>query len=473
MAHNDGGNSLTLEKIQSMTSFVAIITSFLIAFSGSAINLAIPPISEEFHSSATLTGWIVNAFILVSAALSVPFGRVADLAGKKRILVPGILVFSLMSVAIVFSGSIETMIFLRALHGIGIAMIASTNVAILIDVFPPEKRGKVLGSSTAAVYIGLSVGPVMGGLLTHYLGWRSIFIFSAVLGFVVFFAALKNLPETGRERGEGRFDLPGNIMYVGMIACLMYGFSAFAESWAARSLMAAGAALALLFVFHERRAKSPIIEIRLFSRNAGYIFANLAALLNYGATFAVGYLLSIFLQVIKGYDTQAAGLILISQPLMMAVVSVIAGKLSERFQPSRLASAGMGIGTVGLFLFAFISQSYSLLYITISLAVLGIGFGLFSSPNTNAIMSCVEAKDYGVASSIIATMRSMGQTSSMAIVTLIFATTLGNASFANASPELLVLCTRICFWIFTAECVVGTIFSLQYRKPAAAAPPSA
>lgn len=451
-------------RIQLSTILVVIITAFITTFTGSALNLSIPSIGTEFHASATSVGWIVTGYILAAAVLSVPFGRLADLTGRKRILVTGILVFALCSGGSVFAGSMTMLLLLRVVQGIGAAMIFSTNMAVLISVFSPEKRGKVLGYSIASTYIGLSAGPVVGGMLNHYLGWRSIFLLTFAVSAAVFFIAVKKLPGTKAERSGQSMDVPGNILYVLMLTLIMFGLSSVSTLAYAKSLIIAGVILFVIFVLHELRAKSPIVEVRLFAHNIGYSFSNLAALMNYGATFALGYLLSIYLQVVKGFDSQIAGLILISQPLMMAVLSPYAGRLSDRVSPFKLASFGMGLCALGLFSFIFISESYPFPLIIANLIVVGIGFAFFSSPNTNAVMACVDKKDYGVASSILATMRSIGHSASMAVVTFIVSRQMGNVTLREAEPDLLVETMHISFIVFTCVCAAGIFISLK-RKP--------
>lgn len=472
---------------------VVIITSFMTSFAGSAVNLAIPSISLEFSGSAILTGWVVTGYLLINSSMAVPFGRIADLTGRRWVLIGGIFIFTACSALCVFAPSMYALIGTRVLQGVGAAMIFSTNIAILVGAFPLQRRGRVLGYSVAAVYVGLSAGPVVGGVLNYYLGWKSIFLSNAAMGFLVFLMALRFLPKDARPdmqpvdgpgQGGGRpdvaigqgggagrggahrpkdFDIPGILLYITMILAVMYGFSALAGSTPAKFIIAGGFLLGALFFFHERRADSPVVKVSLFADNPDYALSNLAALLNYGATFALGYLLSIYLQVAKGFDSQTAGLILISQPIMMAVLSPFAGRLSDRVSPFKLASLGMGFCALGLLSFAFISDSYPMWLIIANLIVEGVGFALFSSPNSNAIMSCVAPRDHGVASSLLATMRTIGHTSSMAVVTLITAAHMGTATFAGATPQQLIGAMRTGFIIFTVICAVGVLFSLQRK----------
>lgn len=449
---------------QLATISVVIITAFITTFTGSALNLSIPAIGHEYHASATFIGWIVTGYILASAVLSVPFGRIADLTGRKRILVTGIFIFTLCSVASAFAWSIAALLCFRVLQGIGAAMIFSTNTAVLISAFPPDKRGKVLGYSIAATYIGLSAGPVAGGFLNHYFGWRSIFIVTAAVSFIVFFIAAKKLPAVKVSKNGQTLDILGITLYVAMITSIMYGLSSFSTVGYAKFLILIGIVLFILFVRHELKTNCPIVEVSLFAHNIGYSFSNLAALMNYGATFAVGYLLSIYLQVVMGFESQISGLILISQPIVMAVLSPYAGRLSDRVSPFKLASFGMALCSLGLFSFIFISENYPLVLIIVNLAVVGVGFAFFSSPNTNAVMACVEKHDYGVASSILATMRSMGHSLSMAVVTFIVANQMGNVTLSEAEPEMLIRTMHTSFIVFTCVCAVGIFISLKRKQ---------
>ena len=188
---------ITAKNTQFLTILVVIITAFITTFTGSALNLSIPAIGGEFNASAVMVGWIVNGYILAAAVFAVPFGRLADMTGRKRILVTGIFIFALCAGGASFVRSMGILLLLRIVQGIGAAMIFSTNTAVLISAFSPEKRGKVLGYSIASTYIGLSAGPVVGGFLNHYLGWRSIFIVTFVISILVFFIAVKKLPGCG------------------------------------------------------------------------------------------------------------------------------------------------------------------------------------------------------------------------------------------------------------------------------------
>jgi EmrB/QacA subfamily drug resistance transporter len=445
---------------QEKTALIVVTTtSFLTPFMGSSINLAIPSIGQEFSSSALHLGWIVTSYLLASAALLLPLGRLADIVGRKKIYVSGIFAFAVFTFLCSWSHSINQLIVFRVFQGLSSAMIFATGMAILTAVYPPQKRGKALGITVAGTYLGLSLGPVLGGMLNHQLGWRSIFYFTFALSvYAAGLAALRLKDDHSGTNGE-KFDIPGSILYTaGLVACL-YGLSSASENATARYIGLLGLILIVLFVWLEAKSEYPLIKIDLFVHNSAFAFSNLAAMINYSATFAVGFLISLYLQVSAGFTSQTAGLIMLSQPVLMTLLSPLAGTLSDRVEPRIVASWGMGLTTIGLFLFIFLGASTPVILIVTNLAFLGVGFALFSSPNNNAVMGSVEPFLYGIASSTLGTMRLVGQAISMAVVTLVMASIMGNADL-HASAPLLLKASRVTFMICTATCLVGILASL-------------
>ena len=451
---------------QKNTLRMAMVTSFITTFMGSALNLSIPAMEAEFQVSAAMVGWVVTAYTLSVAALSVPMGKAADVTGRRRVLLTGISSFAVITVLCPLAADIRIIIVLRVLQGIAASMIFSTNNAILISVFPGSERGRVLGLSTAAVYIGLSLGPVLGGLLNHRFGWRSVFLASAAIAAAAFLFALKGAPKDSSlrtEKGKNLFDIAGSMLFIASVTLALLGLTDLTITRWGWIVLAAGVALGILFVRAELRAEDPVIRVAMFTKDREFTSSNLAALLNYGATFAISYLVSIYLQVAMGYNSQNAGLILICMPAVQAVFSPYTGRLSDRIAPYKLASLGMGFCVLGLVLFAFLQTDSSLWYVILALMVEGLGFGLFSSPNTNAVMSCVDRSEYSVANSILATMRTVGHSSSMAVVTIIVGAVLGSKGLTDVSADMLVHTMHIIFAVFVALCVLGVFFSLQRR----------
>ena len=436
-----------------------MVSSFLTPFMASGINVAMPFIAKEFGLSAVALGWVVTVYMLAAAMFLVPFGRLADLVGRKMIFALGIGVNIAGTVMGALAPSTFILILGRAVQGVGGAMIFGTGVAILTSVYPPGERGQALGLNTAAVYSGLSLGPVLGGFLVHAWGWRSIFwttvpIAAAALGLTL--VRLKG--EWAEARGE-EFDFKGSLIFGSGLVALMYGFSRL-PSLFGLSLTAAGILALAGFVLFELRAKAPLLDLRLFRTNRIFAFSNLAALINYSATSAVAFLMSLYLQYIKGLPPQKAGLVLVAQPIVMALASPFSGKLSDRSEPRVIASFGMGLSAAGLLLFSFLRAGTSFGFIVASLVCLGLGFGLFSSPNTNAVMCSVEKRHLGIASAALGTMRLSGQMLSAGITMMIFALVMGRAPIQPSVYLQFLRSVRVAFVFYALLCGAGIFASL-------------
>jgi EmrB/QacA subfamily drug resistance transporter len=447
------------KKAQLSASIVAGLAAFLAPFMGASVNIALPSIGREFKADAVMLGWVATAYILASAVFLVPFGKLADIHGRKKIFLTGITVYTAASLLCALADSIGALIGSRILQGIGAALIFGTSLAILTSVFPPGRRGKALGINVASTYLGLSLGPVLGGLLTQEFGWRSIFFINLPLGIIIIAFVLAMLKgEWAEARGE-RFDLFGAAFYGLALIGIMLGFSRLPQR-SGFLLFIVGIVLAGGFIFRESKAASPLLKIDLFRANRVFAFSNLAALINYSATFAVGFFVSLYLQYLKGMSPRNAGLILIAQPVMMTIFSPFAGRFSDKVEPRIVASVGMAVSSLGLLLLAFLRADTRLAFIIASLAVLGFGFALFSSPNTNAVMGSVEKRFYGVASATLGTMRLVGGAFSMGIAMLIFGALLGRVPITSANQESFLEAVRTGFIIFAALCFAGIFASL-------------
>jgi len=430
---------------------------------GSSIAIGLPSIGDELAMDAILLGWVATAYLLAAAMFLVPIGRIADIYGRKRIFTYGMITYTAASLLSAISTSAAMLISFRVLQGIGGAMIFSTGVAILTSVFPPEERGRVLGINVAAVYAGLSLGPFVGGLLTQYLGWRSIFWANVPLGLLIIALIFWKLKGEWAEAKGEKFDIVGSIIYSLMLIAIMYGFTMLPELPGAGLILAGGLGI-VAFVKWETKVKSPVLDVRLFRNNTVFALSNLAAFINYSATFAVSFLLSLYLQYIKGLTPQIAGLVLVAAPVVQAIFSPFAGRLSDKIEPRVVASLGMGLTVIGLIFFIFLGNTTSLWFIIAGLIILGFGFALFSSPNTNAIMSSVEKRFYGVASATLATMRQIGMMFSMGMVMLIFAIYLGRVQITPEYYAPFLSSLNTAFIIFTALCFGGIFASLARGK---------
>ena len=440
---------------------IASISSFLTPFMISSVNIALPAVGREFKTDAVMLSWVATSYLLAASVSLVPFGKLADIYGRKKIFLNGQIIVTVTSLLAAFSVSAPMLIVFRIFQGTGGAMVFATSIAILTSVYPPQERGKVLGIVVAAVYIGLSCGPFFGGWLTQHFSWRSIFLINIPLGlFIIFLVVWKLKGEWTGAEGD-KFDLTGSVIYGLAIVAIMYGITII-PALASIGFILAGILALAGFVKWEIRVRYPVFEVNLFIENRTFAFSCLAALINYSATFAVAFLLSLYLQYIKGLTPQGAGVVLIAQPIVMAVLSPLAGNLSDKLEPRVIASLGMALTTLGLILLALINHHTTLLFIVISLMVLGFGFALFSSPNMNAIMGSVTEKYYGIASGSVGTMRLLGQMLSMGIATLVIALFIGRVPITPDLYPLLISSVKVAFIISAGLCAVGIFFSL-YR----------
>jgi MFS family permease len=435
-----------------------VAAAFLSAFMGSSLNIALPAIGAEFRMNAILLSWIPTSFTLAAAMLLVPLGRLADIHGRKRVFILGLLVSAVAYVLAMLVRTGEALIAVRVIQGSGAAMLFATSTAILTSSFAPGERGRVLGINVAAVYTGLSVGPFLGGVLTQNFGWRSIFLLGTVLAGVAAALAFRIEGEWAEAKGEP-FDLIGAVIYGAAVATTMYGLSRL-PGLDGGALMLAGAVGLAGFIAWEQRAANPLMNVSLFRRNRVFAMSNLAALINYSATTAVGFLLSLYLQYIRGLPPQMAGLVLVAQPIMQAIFSPAAGRLSDRIESRIVASAGMALTATGLLLLVFLGPASPYWYVIGSLILLGLGFALFSSPNTNAVMSSVERRDYGIASATLGTMRLTGQMLSLGTAMLLFAIFIGPVQITpEVYPDFLAA-MRVAFILFSGLCFAGIFASL-------------
>jgi MFS family permease len=444
---------------------ISTATSFIMPFMVAAINIAIPTMREEFSLEAWVTAWVGTIYFLSIAMVQVPCGRLADIYGRKKLFIIGLLVTILASFLGMFAHSVPLLFISLALMGAGSGVMFNNSISILTSVFPSDMRGRVLGISTAGTYTGLSAGPYIGGVLTQAFGWQSIFILSAVMSIVLLLLVFYALKGEWREAEGESFDIVGSVTYAIAIALFIYGFSSLPQVLGA-ILLVVGIGGFVFFARWEARTDSPVFELSLFQKNRVFFFSNLAMFISYIATFAINFLLSLYLQEIKALTPDRAGLVLITASVLMAVFTPISGRVSDKIEPRLVASVGMSLNCIALFLLVFINAGTPIWYIIIALAINGLGIGIFSSPNTNAIMGAVERKSLGVAAGTLGTMRTAGMMVSMSIVMILFSLYIGEAEIVpKYYPEFLTS-ARTGFIILTAFSVLGLLSQLAARRVA-------
>lgn len=442
--------------------FVATVSSFLTPFMVSAINVALPAIQNEFSLDAISLAWIPTAYLLAYAVFVLPVGRVADIHGRKKVFILGIWLFTASSALAVLASSEFMLVLSRVIQGMGSSMIFPSSLAILASVFPEQERGRAIGITVASVYIGLSTGPFLGGVLTDHFTWRYIFLATIPVGMLAIYLSTWKLSGEWVEAKGEKIDVIGSLLYAAAIIAVVYGISILPSIESLRDITL-GLGLVGCFIWWEYRASSPVIKMELFTQNRIFALSSLAALINYSATFAVTFLLSLYLQYIKGLTSQASGLVLMAQPLVMAVCSPMAGRLSDRVRPGSISSLGMAITAAGLFSMAFLNFQTGILFIVCNLAFVGLGYALFATPNMNIIMNSVETKFYGVASGIAGSMRLIGNVLSMGTATIVFSLYLGKVQITPQYYPAFLGSLKTIFLIFGLLCVVGA-FAARTRE---------
>lgn len=450
---------MSWSKKQVSTLITVSITSFMGTFLISSINIALPAIEKSFALNAVSLSWIITGFLVATGMFLLPVGKLGDISGNVRLFKLGLIVFTLASMLCAISPSGIWLIAARFVQGVGSAFTSTTGQAILVANFPARNRGQVIGISVASVYTGLATGPFIGGFLTQVLGWHSLFYVAAVLGILSTAIAFSFLEkDVAVHGGEKKIDLRGTFVFMPGLIALVYGSSHIPSSsgWA---LMAFGIILLALFWIIESRVVYPMFETRLFTHNKLFGFSNLAALINYTATSAIVFFLSLYLQKIQGLSPRDAGAVIIAQPVMMALFSPVVGRLSDKIQPRYFATLGMAMCSAGLFAMSFFTAATPLWLIVSILIWEGLGFAFFSSPNMNTIMSSVDKSRYGQASGTASSMRIFGQIAGMTIVTFFFAFYFGSNTVTEVTDTVFLTAMKWGFITFTLISLVGIYFS--------------
>ena len=421
---------LIIMESKNLLLLICTVLSFFTVFAVNAVTIVIPSIAAEYGMSNIMQNWVTIIFLLVVAVLSVPAGQISAKYGLKKVTRICIILFIIISIINVCVTTQEQFLACRLVLGISLAFINVTSMAMIVSAFPANERGKALGINITGVYIGLSLSPVIGGILDHNLGWRSVVLFGVPFLFVILFLLSTKIKEEWTSFENVPLDVKGSITYgIGMVL-FMYGFT----------ILNTGLGIFLTLL--------AIVILAIFALIELYL-----------ATYAVTTILNYHLQYIKGLDSQTAGIILLVAPLCQVVLAPIAGRLSDKFVPQILAALGMALGTISLFLFSFLNGDTSMNFLIVSMIIYGIGFGLFSPPNTNVIMSSVPPKDTSVASAAVATMRTVGQAMSMGILTLVFAFIMGDVAIIEPYYPLLVQSCQLTCMICIILCILSVFAS--------------
>ncbi|MBR4447875.1 MFS transporter [Methanobrevibacter sp.] len=443
---------------ESFVVFVAFITSFFAVFLSVGIVLGVPAIASEFGMNNVIQNWITTLTALVIAVFTLPAGQLSGKYGVKKSLIFGVSLFLGASIGACLSFSTESFLIFRVLQGIGIAFSNVSAIAMVVQAVKPQNRGKALGFTVTGIYLAGSLSPVFSGFLVHNFGWRAMFYF--VIPFLILCVILMilKIPDEWITYADSKIDTVGYILYGIGIVLFIYGFTNLMNGFGAISIII-GLVLLILFGYFELRIESPAFNMNLF-RNMKFTSSNIAALCSYLAIASITTILNYHFQYVRGWDAQISGIMLMVTPIIMAIMAPNSGKLSDKIHPQKLAAFGMTITTMALLILIFLDANTPLYLIVVAMILQGVGMGLFTTPNTNAIMSSVPPNETPNASAAQSAMRTIGQTMSLGILTLVFAWIMGSLELSSKYAGMIMQSSQLVCLICTMICIVAIFASL-------------
>jgi len=446
-------NPYASPSVRWLTLLSICVATFLMPMSMSAVNVALPAIAEDLNADAVLVSWIPTMNLLGAIALQLPAGRIADMIGRKRVFLAGLLLFSLSSLAITLVDHIGWLLLMRLLQGISGAMIFGTGMAIVSQVFAEHGRGMALGLTSTSVYLGLTCGPPIGGWLTEWWDWHAVFLAPLPLAVVCALLVWIHVRETERQLDE-RLDWIGSLLFIAASSLFFVGLSELPKLGGA-ILGALGLALLGLFIYQQEHSPYPLIRLRRMMNNKVFFRSIQASFFMYAANYPLQFLLSLYLQYIRDLSPSEAGQLMLLQAMMMAILAPLAGRLSDRFEPRILATLGCLLFGVGFLILALLDQDSSLEQVMLALLVMGTGFGLFSSPNNNGALSVVPTEKLSIGSSLLNISRTLGNMLGMAVVVFLFNLFIGNAQLVPEQYPALMELLELAFILCCGYCLLA------------------
>ncbi|MBR9884633.1 MAG: MFS transporter [Oceanospirillales bacterium] len=452
----------TTASLRWLTLFSICVATFLMPLSLSSVNVALPAIASDLQADAVLVSWVPTMNLLGAIALQLPSGRIADILGHKRIFLVGVLLYALSSLLVVVIDDIRPLLVVRLLQGISSAMVFGPAMAIISKVFTGSSRGMALGITSSSVYLGLTCGPLIGGWLTELWGWRSVFLAPLPLTVITMVMVGFFVQESTRN-AEERLDWVGSILFTLATSALFIGISEM-PSLTGTLLASTGIALIIVFIYQQERSTWPLIRLRRLVANRVFFRSIQSSFLMYSANYPLQFMLSLYLQYIQALTPLEAGQLMLLQALVMVVVAPLAGRLSDRVDPRIPATTGCILFGGGFVSLSLVHADSSLVWVGSSLVVMGLGFGLFSSPNNNAALSSVPPERLGIGSSVLNISRSLGNMMGMTVVVFLFNLLIGNAQIAPDQFPALMQALQISFLICAGYAVVAAYTSWSRGK---------
>lgn len=422
------------------------------------VVVALPDIARDLRADAVLVSWIPMVLLLASVMALLPAGKLADNYGRKRFYIWGLVIITLAAITASMANSIEWILFWRAVQGVGSAMAFGTGMAILTSVFPPNERGLPLGMLAATVYVGLTAAPLVGGWCTELWGWRSVFLVQVPLAVVLISLITFGLKGEWKADKKAPFDYTGAALFALAAFCFVVAMQGLPALPYIALLVASGLCL-FLFVRHADRAKAPLVRLDMFRHSRTFSLSLMSSFLMYSSTYPMGFLMSLYLQYIKGTGPAEAGQIMLVQALVMAVLAPVSGRLSDHFEPRAVATVGCLLFGVGVFILLDLDFSSAITQVSVGLILLGAGFGLFSTANNNAAMSSVNPVELSSGAALVNLARVMGNLSGMGVVMLIVQRTMGKSEISPERYDLLLETVQVCLAVAFCYVLIATLLS--------------
>jgi MFS family permease len=431
---------------------ISIIVSFLVPYTSSSVHIALPEIGKTFLLNSIFLGWITSSYLLVTGIFLIPFGKIADIYGKKKVITYGIIIFTLGGFLSAFAPSGDILLISRVIQSLGSAMIFGNVYSLIASVFPEKDQGKALSLSVGTAYVGLSIGPVLGGFLTEFFGWRSIFLFSIPFGIAAIITIFK-LKGEWIEAADDKFSISSTSILGLSLTGIIYGFSEITTTIGIISLIA-GILGVILFIWLQTKVKNPLINPELLF-NRAFVINNVTSIINYGPGIFTIFLLTLYLQSIRGLTPNETGLLLCVQSVFIAIFSILTGKLLDSMKSRHIAAIGMALTAVGLTVLVFLGETTTFELIVVALAILGSGYGFSAASSTQIAVEYVEKKFYGVSSATLNTTRVVGQLMGMGVTLAVLNIFIGKAALNPSNYAQFIEGAKIPFLIFAILCYVS------------------
>jgi EmrB/QacA subfamily drug resistance transporter len=440
------------------------IGTFMSALDGSVVNTTLPLITRSLGSDIAAIEWVVTIYLLVLSGLLLSFGRFGDMRGHKMVYIFGFVIFIFSSAICGLAPSVLILVIFRGIQAIGAAMIQANSPAILTKTFPSEQRGQALGMQATMTYLGLTVGPSLGGWLADQFTWRAVFYINVPIGLLTLWLSWRYIPQDSEKKSRESFDLVGALIFITGLVSLLFGLNqGHAIGWTSGLILGSlglAAVLISVFIWIELRVPNPMLDLSLFTSRQ-FSAAVSSAILNYICVYSIIFLMPFYLIQGRNLSPTHAGLILTAMPIVMAIVAPLSGTLSDRIGTRPPAVLGMCLMAIGLVLLASLGSETSTLGLISRLAAVGLGIGTFISPNNSALMGAAPRPRQGIAAGMLATARNVGMVLGVGLAGAIFTTYLGNQASQSQISQTGPLFGAIhaSFMVAAGVAVIGALIS--------------